>query len=93
MTEFKKLIEASGVTIMEAADLYKTTKQTIYAWRRGSSVPRSLLVKIGVERMNELIKRALERGELPLGEEACGLAPELRLRAIKKILVETAKSN
>lgn len=63
---FRKVFTGSGLTKSELAGLYGVTRQTIYDWYRGPSVPKQHAVVHREAAYTPAILRAIDHGILPL---------------------------
>ena len=81
----RTLLDKAGITVTEAAELFKTSKPTVYHWCRGNA-PSMPLVRDNALRMVKVIERAIAGGSLPLVD----VMPERRsaeiLAALRKHL-------
>lgn len=75
---FEGLLTKAGVTVAEAAKLFRTTRPTIYHWMKGN-VPTQGIVREYAERVAGVLERAVKAQDLPLAE---GLSKEERQAAL-----------
>lgn len=80
--EFAKLLDQAGITTVEAAELFKTTRPSIYHWRRGNA-PTQQVTREYAERLITVITKAISAGDLPLAE---GYEKEERMSAFSEVI-------
>lgn len=80
-TQFKPLLARAGITVIEAAKLFKTTRTTIYHWQKGNAPNQEILLAFATRQI-ELIEKAVVLKRLPL----VGVPAKERLPIIRKIL-------
>jgi len=78
---FAALLDRADITAAEAADIFKTTKPTIYSWRSGTT-PANQVMRADTERVVTVIAKAISSGDLPLK----GVEKENRLSAIAEAI-------
>jgi len=81
--EMKMILDAAGVRRVEASQLFKITRATLYSWLRGYGQPKSGFCFQHAEATTVKIQRAVEKGRLPLPEDVKG---KRRLKYIREIL-------
>ena len=94
MPEFKnlkQLLTAAGLSVMEAAPLFKVTRPTIYHWIKGN-VPPQQVVKAWAVRMMTVISAAVAANDLPLQDVAKADRPKVINGIIRKHLNNLNKS-
>lgn len=64
-TNFSDLLARAGVTVEEAAKLFKVSRVTVYAWREGNA-PNQQLILDRAERIIAAIDKATAAGALPV---------------------------
>lgn len=62
---FSDLLSKAGVTVEEAAKLFKVSRVTVYAWREGNA-PNQQLILDRAERIIAAIDKATAAGALPV---------------------------
>ena len=70
-TDFKnlsKLLDSAGISVAEAALLFKVSRPTLYSWREGHAPTQGLLLA-NAERLIRTITKAIAAGDLPLSPE------------------------
>lgn len=65
---FASLLDRAGISAADAADLFKTTRPSIYHWRKGNT-PSQQVTREYAERLITVITRAVAAEDLPLGED------------------------
>ena len=73
----RTLLDRAGISIAEAATLFKTSRPTLYSWCAGNAPTQGLLLS-NAERLIRVIERAVEAKDLPVVD----LEKEKRLPAI-----------
>lgn len=63
--QLQSLLAAAGISVVEAARLFKVSRQTIYTWMKGVG-PTQPLIASTAERIIKGIERALSANALPL---------------------------
>lgn len=64
-TQLAKLLQDSGITVEEAAKIFKVSRPTIYAWKDGHPPNQELLLR-NTERLIKIIERAVAAKALPI---------------------------
>lgn len=65
--KFAALLDRAGITAVEASDLFKTSRPSIYHWRKGNT-PTQQVTREYAERLITVIAKAIAAGDLPLPE-------------------------
>jgi hypothetical protein len=63
--KFSALLTRAGITVIEAAKIFKTTRTTIYHWREGNTPKQELLLQFACKWISA-IEKAIAAGDLPL---------------------------
>ena len=63
--DFKTLLMETGITVQEAAKIFRTTRPTIYHWLKGTGPNQEVLLQFALRQIG-VIKKALAAGDLPL---------------------------
>lgn len=82
------IINAAGLTVAEAAELFEVTRATIYNWESGMKPKSSAVYRRAIEKC-VVIKAATRAGRFPLRG---GLTPEARRNEIRRTLLEVVRS-
>ena len=77
----RTLLDSAGITVAEAAEIFKTSKPTVYHWCEGN-VPSMPLVRDNALKLIGLIEKAVAGKDLPLRD----VDPEKRIGAITQAL-------
>ena len=64
-TQLQRLLQSAGITVSDAAKIFKVSRQTLYAWMRGTPPNQKLLLDTA-ERLVAIISRAVEARDLPV---------------------------
>jgi len=64
-TQLAALLERAGITIAEAAIIFKISRPTMYAWCAGNAPTQGLLLA-NAERLIRTFEKAIAAGDLPL---------------------------
>lgn len=64
-TRLQGLLQSAGITVSDAAKIFKVSRQTLYAWMRGTPPNQKLLLDTA-ERLVAIISRAVEARDLPV---------------------------
>lgn len=81
--KFKTLLDKAGISVAEAAQLFRTTRPTIYHWLKGN-VPSQGIVREYAERVVGILERAVTAGDLPLSDSSREERRDLLKEAIKR---------
>lgn len=61
----RKLLDEAGITVAEAAEIFKTSKPTVYAWCEGRGPNQPALLE-RTERLIGMMTKAVEAKSLPV---------------------------
>lgn len=64
-TKLRNLLHAAGITIAEAARLFKVSRPTLYTWCDGKAPTQELLL-INTQRLIKALEAGVAANELPL---------------------------
>ena len=64
-TKLQGLLQSAGITVSDAAKIFKVSRQTLYAWMRGAPPTQKLLLDTA-ERLVTIIGRAIKAKDLPV---------------------------
>jgi len=78
----RTLLVSAGITIAEAAHIFKTSRTTLYSWCAGNA-PNQELLLVNTTRLIRVIQKALDAGDLPVKGVAF---KEDRINEITKVL-------
>lgn len=90
--DFVKVVQGSGLTKGELANLYVVTIQTIYNWLSGRTHPTQAFVVEHSEVMNSLLKRTITAGLLPMSPSTTKAKRKKNINTILRSALRTSQS-
>ena len=66
ISDIKAVLDASGVRMIEATELFHVSRTTLYEWISSGQRPQSAYTKNHVIQVLDLLDRAVELGTLPV---------------------------
>lgn len=67
-TKFAALLDSAGITVIEASQIFKVSRPTVYHWRNGNAPNQQLLLTQTVK-MAKLVEAAVDAKDLPLNPD------------------------
>mgnify|MGYP001606683430 CR=1 FL=1 len=72
----RALLDSAGISIVEAACLFKVSRPTMYSWCAGTGPNQELLLENALSTINA-IELAVKAEDLPVAEPTCALLRSL----------------